>query len=86
MKSRFTTLSHWLQRKKAQPIAPALLTAYGGVTFQKESFVQDDLYKQKREYDFHYNQMKRSRNFLFAKKECKKRMGSGLSFCFRDTS
>jgi len=31
MKSRFATLSHWLQSKKAQQIAPALLTAYGSV-------------------------------------------------------
>jgi len=31
MKSRFATLSHWLQRKKAQQNVPALLTAYGGV-------------------------------------------------------
>ena len=28
---RFATLSHWLQRQKAQQIVPALLTAYGGV-------------------------------------------------------
>jgi len=31
MKSRFATLSHWLQRKKGATNAPALLTAYGGV-------------------------------------------------------
>jgi len=31
IKSLFATLSHWLQRKKAQQIVPALLTTYGGV-------------------------------------------------------
>jgi len=36
MKSRFATLSHWLQRKKAQQNVPALLTAYGGVKFAFE--------------------------------------------------
>jgi len=31
MKSRFATLSHWLQKKKGATNVPALLTAYGSV-------------------------------------------------------
>jgi len=31
MKSRFATLSHWLQGRKGATNAPALPTSYGGV-------------------------------------------------------